>query len=105
MAQALGGTYGLPHGAMNALCLPPALSSTARSRPRRSRASARRSARGDAATVAGARALGGFDRLRDVGVPEDDLPGVAEAAAGGREPGEPAPGHGRGVEELLRSIW
>src|SRR5262249_21785317 len=25
MAQALGGTYGLPHGAMNALCLPPAL--------------------------------------------------------------------------------
>ena len=25
MAQALGGTYGIPHGAMNALCLPPAL--------------------------------------------------------------------------------
>ncbi|MGH3047715.1 MAG: iron-containing alcohol dehydrogenase family protein, partial [Gaiellaceae bacterium] len=25
MAQALGGRYGLPHGAMNALCLPPAL--------------------------------------------------------------------------------
>ena len=25
MAQALGGTYGLPHGAMNALSLPPAL--------------------------------------------------------------------------------
>ena len=25
MAQALGGRYGVPHGAMNALCLPPAL--------------------------------------------------------------------------------
>ena len=25
MAQALGGRYGMPHGAMNALCLPPAL--------------------------------------------------------------------------------
>ena len=25
MAQALGGRYGLPHGALNAICLPPAL--------------------------------------------------------------------------------
>ena len=25
MAQAIGGRYGLPHGALNAICLPPAL--------------------------------------------------------------------------------
>ena len=25
MAQAVGGAYGLPHGAMNAICLPPAM--------------------------------------------------------------------------------
>ncbi len=45
MAQALGGRYGLPHGALNAICLPAALRFNARGRPRRDRpASARRSA-------------------------------------------------------------
>ena len=82
--------------------------STPSSRPRRCGASARRSAR---RTIRPRRSRSsprspGSTRLRDVGVPEDDLPALAEAAAArGREPREPAPGHGRGVEELYRSIW
>ena len=80
MAQALGGTYGLPHGAMNALCLPPALAFNRGSFPPRSRASARRSAAMLSRARARWRVLGGFERLRDFGVPEDDLPQVAEAA-------------------------
>jgi len=81
MAQALGGTYGLPHGAMNALCLPPALAYNAAFVPT---AVARfgDAVGGDAVARARELALlGGFERLRDFGVPEDDLPRVAEAAA------------------------
>jgi maleylacetate reductase len=93
MAQALGGTYGLPHGAMNALCLPPALEFNSRYVP------------GDIARFGAAiggvaversrqlALLGGFERLRDFGVPEHELPKVAEAAsqrAGNRANPHPA---------------
>ena len=44
MAQALGGRYGIAHGALNAVVLLPRCASTSRSRARRSPASARRSA-------------------------------------------------------------
>ena len=75
MAQALGGRFGTPHGAMNALCLPPALElQPRRTRRRRCGASAPRS-RGDAVERARELAqLGGFNRLRDAGIPEDELP-------------------------------
>ena len=82
MAQALGGRYGLPHGAMNALCLPPALRfnepvvpdaiATLRARARRGRAPRR---------VEELARLGGFERLRDLGVPEGELADVAAEAA------------------------
>ena len=92
MAQALGGTYGLSHGAMNALCLPPALDFNRAARPDAV-------ARFGAAIGAGRRRaqpqlarLGGFGRLRDFGVPEDDLPRWPTRAAAGRQPGEPASG-------------
>ena len=78
MAQSVGGAYGLPHGAMNALCLPPALDYNREFVP---------AAFGDAIggdPVARTRelaVLGGFERLRDFGVPERDLPALAQAAS------------------------
>ena len=73
MAQALGGRFGLPHGAMNALCLPPALEFNRAHAPE---AVTRFGAAigGDAVErVAELARLGGFDRLRDFGIPEDEL--------------------------------
>ena len=81
MAQALGGTYGLPHGAMNALCLPPALEFNSRFVPDEvARFGA--AVGGDAIERPRELArLGGFDRLRDFGVPEEDLAAVAAATS------------------------
>ncbi len=106
MAQALGGRYGLPQGAMNALCLPAALrfnepavpEAVARfGRALRTRRSgrARRGARA-------ARRLRAAPRLRRPG-------GGARRGRGGRSCGDgakanPRPATGE-VEELLRSIW
>jgi alcohol dehydrogenase class IV len=108
MAQALGGTYGLPHGAMNALCLPCALRFAAAQDPG---AVARfgvaiGSPDDPAGGVEELAALGGFGRLRDLGVPDDELPAVAAAAAqraGNRH--MPTPASSAEIEELLRSIW
>jgi alcohol dehydrogenase class IV len=81
MAQALGGRYGIPHGAMNALCLPPALEFNRAIVP----AEVERfgdAIGGDAVERARELALlGGFERLRDFGVPEGDLLDIAVAAA------------------------
>jgi maleylacetate reductase len=81
MAQALGGRYGIPHGAMNALCLPPALEFNRAFVP----AEVERFGEaigGDAVERSRELALlGGFERLRDFDVPEADLPEVAAAAA------------------------
>jgi alcohol dehydrogenase class IV len=107
MAQALGGRYGLPHGAMNALTLPPALRFNA---PYAAEEIARFAeaihADDAAAKVEELAALGEFGRLRDFGVPEEDLPSVAEAAAGraGNEV-NPKPATPAEIEQLLRSIW
>jgi len=106
MAQALGGTYGLPHGAMNALCLPPALGFNSAFVPREI-ARFGEAVGGDA--VARSRELarlGGFDRLRDFGVPEGDLPRVAEAAAqrGGNQ-ANPQPATPAEILGLFRAIW
>src|ERR687885_2655704 len=86
MAQALGGRYGLPHGALNAICLPPALrfnEPVARDAIQRF---------GDALgtdqpvlRVEELARLGGFGRLRELGVRAEDLaavPGAAAARAG-----------------------
>ena len=69
MAQALGGRFGTPHGAMNALCLPPALEFNRALAPE---AVTRFGAalRGDAVERARELAqLGGFNRLRDRAFP------------------------------------
>jgi len=80
LAQALGGRYGLPHGAMNALALPPALRFNAEAVPEAvARFGAAIGADDPARHVEGLARLGGFERLRDFGVPEGELADVAAA--------------------------
>ena len=107
MAQALGGRYGLPHGALNAITLPAAL------RFNEPVAGAEIARFGEAigadapiGRVEGLARLGGFERLRDLGVPEDELDEVAEATAarGGAE-ANPRPATPAEIAELLRSVW
>ena len=107
MAQALGGRYGLPHGAMNALSLPPALRFNAPAAGEAIRRFAEALGVEDpAARVEELARLAGFERLRDFGVPEKELAEVAEAAserAGTKA--NPRPASAAEIEELYRSIW
>ena len=107
MAQALGGRYGLPHGAMNAVCLPGALRFNAPvvadALERLGEAMGHGEPIARVETLAG---LGGFGGLREFGVPEDELRSVAEAAAarsGARANPRPAPPEA--IEEILRGLW
>ena len=103
MAQALGGTYGLPHGAMNALCLPPGVRFAA---VEEADAVRRFEQALGATTVDALAGLGGFGRLRDFGLAEEDLPRVATAAAGrAGNRNMPRPASPAEIEELLRSIY
>ena len=107
MAQALGGRYGLPHGAMNALSLPAALRFNARLEPTAVRRFGEALGADDPARrVEELAMLGGFERLRDLGVPEDELSKVAEAAAqrAGNH-ANPRPATPEEIEQLLRAIW
>jgi maleylacetate reductase len=107
MAQALGGRYGLPHGALNAITLPAAL------RFNEGVAGAEIAHFGEAigaddpvGRVEELARLGGFERLRDLGVPEDELEAVAAATAvrGGAQ-ANPRQASEAEITELLRSIW
>jgi len=106
MAQALGGAYGLPHGAMNALCLAPALEFN---EPVVAEAVARfgDAVGGDAVERSRELAvLGGFVRLRDFGIPEGDLPPLAGATAqrGGNQ-ANPRPATPGEILGLFRAIY
>jgi maleylacetate reductase len=106
MAQAVGGRYGLPHGTLNGICLPAALRYNARHAPEALRRFGE-AVGGDAATrVEELAALGGATRLRDLGVPEADLPELATAAAqrAGNQ-ANPHPATPAEIEQLLRSVW
>lgn len=99
MAQAVGGRYGLPHGAMNALCLPPAMRFNADTVPHAMTAV-------PIERVEELARLGGFERLRDFGVPQGDLDDLGAAAAA--RPGakaNPRPASPAQIAELLRSAW
>jgi maleylacetate reductase len=107
MAQALGGRYGIAHGAANALCLPPALRFN---EPVAADEIGRfGEALGTEEPAARAEELArasGFTRLRDLDVPEAELAEVAEAAAqraGAKA--NPRPASPNEIAELLRSIW
>jgi len=108
MAQALGGTFGLPHGAMNALTLPPALRFNAALAPDAvARFGDAIGAQDDpAAKVEELARLAPFDRLREFGVPRGELRAVAEAAAArGGNQANPRPATPAEIEELLESIY
>jgi len=107
LAQTLGGRYGLPHGAMNALSLPQALRFN---EPVAGKEIARL---GEAmgthdpiGLVEELARLGNFGRLRDYGVPEDELNEIAEATR--VRPGagaNPRPATPAALVELLRALW
>jgi maleylacetate reductase len=102
MAQALGGRYGLPHGAMNALTLPPALRFNEEVAPE----AVQRFRDAVGTEVEELAKLGGFERLRDFGVPEGDLREIAEATV--MRPGvraNPRLVDVDDVEELLHNIY
>ena len=102
IAQALGGRYGLPHGAMNALALPAALSFNEEVAPD----AVRRFREAVGTDVAELAKLGGFERLRDFGVPEHELRQVAEAVVE-RAGAKANPRHASvaEVEQLLHNIY
>jgi maleylacetate reductase len=107
MAQAVGGRYGIAHGAANALCLPPALrfnEPVAADEIRRFGEALR--ANEPAARTEELARTSGFTRLRDLGVPKDELDDVADAAAqraGAKaNPRTASPAE---IAELYRSIW
>ena len=107
LAQALGGRYGLPHGAMNALTLPPTLRFNEPVAPGAIEQFGRALESDDpAARVEELARLGGFARLRDFDVPEDELQLVAAEAvdrAGARA--NPRAASSDDALSLLRSIW
>jgi len=107
MAQALGGRYGLSHGAMNAICLAPALQFNEPVVPDGIDQLGRAlDTDNPAARAVELARLGGFERLRDFGVPDDELPVVAaETAARPGARANPRPVTNDDVEWLLRSIW
>lgn len=107
MAQAVGGRYGLPHGAMNAICVPPAMrfneSVAGDALARLAEAMRAEDATGRFEELA---RLGGFGRLRDLGVPQEDLAELGAAAA--RRRGalvNPRPASADEIAELYRSVW
>jgi maleylacetate reductase len=108
MAQAIGGRYGLPHGTLNGICLPPVLRFNAAFAPDAvARFSEAIGAPDDpAGRVETLAALAGPTRLRELGVPENDLPGLAADAAGrGGNLANPKPASPDEIEILLHEVY
>jgi maleylacetate reductase len=107
MAQAVGGRYGIAHGAANAICLPPALRfnlEVARAEIERLGEAMRTS--DPIGRVEELARLSGFTLLRHLGVPQDDLPELAAAAAerGGAK-ANPRQASVADVLALYESVW
>jgi maleylacetate reductase len=108
MAQAIGGRYGLRHGTLNGICLPPVLDFNSAYAPD---AVARfGEAVGDrdnpAGRVKALTALAGATRLHELGVPENDLPGLAASAAErGGNLANPKPASPEEIEQLLHEAY
>jgi maleylacetate reductase len=107
MAQAVGGRTGLPHGALNAICLPAALRFTAPVAPEAlAKLGEAMSTDDPLRKVEELAALTGFTRLRDLGVALEDLDESAAAAVS--RPGakaNPRRASAEEIAELLRSVW
>jgi alcohol dehydrogenase class IV len=107
MAQALGGRYGVSHGAMNAICLAPALRFNAEAVPDAVDALAAALGVDDApARVEELALLGELVRLRDFGIPEGELAELAAAtAARPAARANPRQASPQEIEELFRDVW
>jgi maleylacetate reductase len=107
MAQALGGRYGLPHGAMNAITLPLALGFNMPVAQKEIESFGDAMGTDDAiGKVESLAKLGEFGRLRDFGIPADELDEVANVVV--QRPGakaNPRPATPDEVQSLLRSAW
>jgi maleylacetate reductase len=107
MAQTVGGRYGLPHGAMNALCLPPVLRFNEPAAPDEiARFAAAMDVEDGAARAEELARLAGFERLRDFGVPREELPELAALAA--ERPGNlanPRRATADDIEGIFATIW
>lgn len=107
LAQGLGGRYGAPHGALNALTLPAALRFNAEvAAAEIARFGEAIGSDDPAERVRELARLGGFERLRDLGIPEDAPQEVAELVAA--RPGakaNPRPVTPADVAALVRELW
>jgi maleylacetate reductase len=107
MAQSLGGRYGLSHGAMNAVCLPCALAFNAEAAPAEIERFGAAVGTGEPARwVAAVAASFTSNRLRDHGVPLEDIDELAGATA--QRPGaldNPRPVTAAELRVLLRDLW
>jgi maleylacetate reductase len=102
MAQAVGGRYGMPHGTLNGIVLPAALRFNEQLAPE----AVRRFRDALGRDVTELAALGGATRLRDLGVPEADLPELAAAAAGrAGNQANPRAATPAEIEQMLRSVY
>jgi maleylacetate reductase len=112
LSQAVGGRYGLPHGTLNGICLPPVLRFNAAFVPDAVRRFSEAigvedpASRVEQLSQLGFPGLGHPPRLRDLGVPEHDLPELAAAAAerGGNK-ANPHVASPEEIEPLLREVW
>jgi maleylacetate reductase len=107
MAQAVGGRYGVAQGAANAVCLPVALRFNREAVPEAiARFGAALGVEDPTIRCAELAALGGFGRLRDLGVPRDDLgplaAATAERAGTKANPRDATAGQ---IEALFEEVW
>jgi maleylacetate reductase len=108
MAQAVGGRYGLPHGTLNGICLPPALRfNTAHASGAVRRFGEAIGAPDDpAARVEALASLAGPTRLGELGIPEGDLPSLAaDASQRSGNRANPRPATPQEIEQLLREVF
>jgi maleylacetate reductase len=107
MAQSLGGRYGVPHGAMNAICLPPALRFNAGVAGGEIARLADAMGVDDAAVRAEElAALRLATRLRDYDIPRDDLGELSAATAErGAAKSNPRPASPDEIHELFETVW
>ena len=107
MAQSLGGRYGVPHGAMNAICLPPALRFNAEVAASEIARLAEAMGTKDVAARAEELAAIALDtRLRDYDVPRDDLGELSAATAErGAAKANPRPASPDEIRDLFESVW
>jgi len=107
MAQSLGGRYGVPHGAMNAICLPPALRFNAEvAAAEIARLAEAMQSDDPAARTEELAAIALDTRLRDYDIPRDDLGELSEATAErGAAKANPRPASPEEIRELFESVW